>query len=106
VGTPDASAIVMMIETNHRADQAHDLRSLVACGDGACGHGDAQGLVEIARLLALCLAPPVRQELLTVARLAEHDLDAAGEVWWPLTRRVREMLDRRPMRGSCSPWRS
>jgi hypothetical protein len=82
----------MEIESNQRPEQAHDLASLVACGDGACAQGDAEGLAEIAHLLAICVAPPAQVELMAIEGLAHTDLQAAGERWWRVTRRVRELL--------------
>jgi hypothetical protein len=68
------------------------LEELVAIGDEACAKGDRARLAEVARLLCVGPAAPLRAELDAVERLAASDLVAAGARWSAISRCLRDWI--------------
>ena len=71
---------------------AHDLSSLIECGDRSCAAADPEGLRETARLLALCVSGTARADLADLEQLAMVDLAAARSRWPSLAARVRTLV--------------
>jgi len=67
---------------------AHSIGKLCVGGDWAWAHGDVSALRHIAQQLAVRFGEPTHCDLMNLAELCLHDLDAAGALWAGLKARL------------------
>jgi hypothetical protein len=80
----------MIIESIHCLHR-HPIGELLVGGDYTSADGDTGTLAHIAEVLSLCVAEPLRTELVPLIRMQRDHLDHAGEEW----ARVRSISERR-----------
>ena len=68
------------------------LEDLVDIGDRACAQGDRARLAEVARLLCVGPAAPLREDLVAIERLATSDPAAASQRWSTVSRCLRDWI--------------
>lgn len=74
-------------------DRAHPaIGELLVGGDFAIAQGDLGTLAHNAELLALCVAEPLRRELLEVVECCHHRIEDASERWCEVSERLRSEL--------------
>lgn len=77
----------------HAYDACHPpIGELIVGGDFAIAQGDLGTLAHNAELLALCVAEPLRHELLDVVDCCHHRIDDASGRWCEVRERLRVEL--------------
>lgn len=79
-------------ESNGGAATHSAMSALLVGSDWACANGDVGTVAYNAELLAVCLADPLRQQALEVARGCHEDRQDAIERWYELRARLRVAL--------------